>query len=142
MCFGYLGTISTKRKKKKNKERNRPCMPKALNIYSRVEHLEEGFCLLSPLTGQPRLLTKCRPTRPFSQEGQCSYHWRPVPCASSHGSFPSPWGYVASCGEPHARLVPFFLLHLKRRILFFWLHLKSKQGGHARTITIHLDVIL
>ena len=80
--FGYLGTISSKRKKKKKKkkkegrERKRPGMPKALTIYSRVEHLAEGVYLLSPLTGQPRLLIKCRYTRPCSQEGQRSCHWK------------------------------------------------------------------
>lgn len=38
-------------KEKKKKERNRPSIPKALNIYIRVEHREEGVYLLLPLTG-------------------------------------------------------------------------------------------
>lgn len=71
--------VQKERKKKGRKgerKRERPGMPKALTIYSRVEHLAEGVYLLSPLTGQPRLLIKCRYTRPCSQEGQRSCHWK------------------------------------------------------------------
>lgn len=43
--------VQKEKKKKKGRKRERPGMPKALTIYSRVEHLAEGVYLLSPLTG-------------------------------------------------------------------------------------------
>lgn len=69
-------------------------MPKALNIYSRVEHLEEGFCLLSPLTGQPRLLSADPPdlflkkNNAAATEGQCPV--RALTVASPHSGAMSP----------------------------------------------------